>query len=430
MTASNRRKRSRAALALKGAKASPRETQEKVIDATLETGDKPKVEERAATLLCARCARPAFFCLPRSAPGAEDAGSYRVQACEGEPSFPTGAAGRWLTAVRLVQLGVRLTPCPAGAYGGVLLRAAFALVQGVSRPAGISADAWRWCSTDAMSRFAPDVVLALDMLGASTQARRGLCRQIDEHYKRTEPTALEPFVQIANAAALASPWERQAWSFLAIYCDGCAGRGAIGGWQDFRDVDTFDEAVRCAGCKRRTIPSPFGWKAPMPHPVTRCLGGAWGDASRCVAHDGMPLTGGPPLCQEGRQLLEHAITDLGIRRAPDVEVPPLDPEVHDRLMTALSRHHLLLVDDRDNWRTLLENDGRGLFAAMAAHDPKMKQGLEKMLGRRIDTNAAKPMVLAAMTLDQAGVAGLLRRIMTTQQDYKALPPRARKGKRT
>jgi hypothetical protein len=306
------------------------------------------------------------------------------------------------------------------------LRAAFALIQGVREPDDVGADAWRWCSTDPTSRFAPDVAVALDALRAPMQVKRRLCAQIQKHYVRTEPTALKPFVEIANAAALTSPWERQAWSLFGVYCEGCAERGPNEwqGWGGFRDVDTFDEAVRCGRCDG-AMRNPFDWKAPAPHPVTRCLGGVWGHKSRCLAHDGLKLRGHPPLCTEGRRLLEHALTEVGIRRARGAEAPPLDREIHKRLMSALAHHHLLTLDDK--WADLMTNDRRGLFAALAAHDPEMKQAFEEALGRPIDTSAANPTFLAALTLDKSkGIVGWLRGFFGRLWGSKALRP----GERT
>jgi hypothetical protein len=133
-------------------------------------------------------------------------------------------------------------------------------------------------------------------------------------------------------AALATPLDKmRVFPVFAVRCEACWGTHARGSRQRlFEHVDTYDEAIRCPGCgevPRHPLP---GVKIGEPHPVGRCVGGAYGARSQCMAHEGFELDR-EGLCVEGRAVLGRALEEAA---AMVHHHRPTDPALVDAVMRA------------------------------------------------------------------------------------------------
>jgi hypothetical protein len=133
-------------------------------------------------------------------------------------------------------------------------------------------------------------------------------------------------------AALATPLDKvRVFPVFAVRCERCWGTDARGSRRRlFEHVDTYDEAIRCPGCGE-VPPHPLpGVKIGEPHPVGRCVGGAYGARSQCMAHDGYELDR-EGLCMEGRAVLARAVEEAA---AMARHHKPVDPALADAVMRA------------------------------------------------------------------------------------------------
>jgi hypothetical protein len=147
--------------------------------------------------------------------------------------------------------------------------------------------------------------------------------------------SLSPWIDdllVGVRAALATPLDKKrVFPVFAVCCETCWGTSARGPRRRlFEHVDTYDQAIRCPGCGEvPTHPLP-GVRIGEPHPVGRCVGGAYGARSQCMAHEGYELDR-EGLCVEGRAVLARAIDEA---TAMGHHHKPIDPALVDAVMKA------------------------------------------------------------------------------------------------
>jgi hypothetical protein len=150
-----------------------------------------------------------------------------------------------------------------------------------------------------------------------------------------QESSLSPWLDdllVGVRAALATPLDRvRVFPVFAVRCEKCWGTDARGPRRRlFEHVETYDQAIRCPGCGEvPTHPLP-GVKIGEPHPVGRCVGGAYGARSHCMAHEGYELDR-EGLCLEGRAVLARAVEEAVAMVHHD---KPTDPALVDAVIRA------------------------------------------------------------------------------------------------
>ena len=232
--------------------------------------------------LCGACGGPAFF-------------------CGGDGVCPGGPEGLpdmvWMTKVRAVCVGTVLTQGSAAQFGGVLLRAALALRGG---PPPRHGSELLWCRHRHRPLAPEAVALATEYL---IEREVAPVSELSAFLRAHGAPWLTDMARDAMRAALLAPLARRGPDrLLAVLCGVCGDRAR--GWEVLRDASEYDDAVRCPGCRSlhgHPLPRvPVG----LPHPVSRCVGGAWGAPDKCAAHDGHPLDD-EGLCPTGRAIYEQ-----------------------------------------------------------------------------------------------------------------------------
>jgi hypothetical protein len=213
-----------------------------------------------------------------------------------------------VTGIRCVYGALFLLGTPAMVWSGSLLRLGRLVVAGTRPPSGV------------VDVAAARVPLALEVDGAyAASLAIGYLTQedLDQLWdlktlvvEAARARTIDPWVDdlwVAVRAALATPLEPNAFPLFAVRCQDCWKPGAGRKLPPLLvDVGTFDDAIRCPGCGEIPAHPLPDVKTRAPHPVGRCLGGAWGSPNRCQAHEGFELdeTG---LCVEGRAVMEKAV---------------------------------------------------------------------------------------------------------------------------
>jgi hypothetical protein len=240
---------------------------------------------------------------------------------------------RWLTGIRCVYGALLLTPTPASRWGGSLLRMGRLVVAGSTPPARVvevAADHAPLFRTPVSRRPVP---LALAYLEHEDLDRLWELRELVDLAFREG--SLSPWLDdllVGVRAALATPLDKmRVFPVFAVRCEKCWGPDARGPRRRlFEHVDTYDQAIRCPGCGEvPTHPLP-GVKIGEPHPVGRCVGGAYGARSQCMAHEGYELDRAG-LCLEGRAVLVRAMEEAAAMVHHDA---PMDPALVDAVMRA------------------------------------------------------------------------------------------------
>ena len=262
-----------------------------------------------------------------------------VRICGGAQRCTTGALPpslrAWMTAMRLVYVGVCVIYTPASLWGGAMLRLARRLVRGVpsshlTRLALEHADPGGEDSAQCAA-------LAIRFLAADDSAATELYLLLRP--RNAAPWLRETVVAAKHAAEATPIGERLRFPLFTVLCDGCASRAAPRLGQ-FAHVGTYDEAIRCPGCLLVHRHPIRGVTIGAPHPVGRCLPDP-ANRHLCMVHeaDGEQLAldaGG--LCSEGRQTMTQAegrLAEIGepvlpadralaeaVRRAKDVMPAP------------------------------------------------------------------------------------------------------------
>jgi hypothetical protein len=235
-----------------------------------------------------------------------------VRICGGTQRCTTGALDpseqRWVTAIRLVYVGVCLTSTPASLWGGAMLRLAKRMADTpLSEPRAISLAVEHADPGEDAARCAS---LALHYLGQRAAERGPMSEHsaARELYSLLRPRTAARWLHAAVATPLG---ERVRFPLFTVLCARCAlpGRG------QFAHVSTYDEAIRCPGClviHRHPIRAvTIG----APHPVGRCLPDPR-DPQLCMVHDegGRLALDREGLCPEGRATMVRAealVAELG-----------------------------------------------------------------------------------------------------------------------
>ncbi len=252
--------------------------------------------------------------------------------CSGAVATPNEL--RWLTGIRCVYGALLLTPTPASRWGGSLLRMGRLVVAGSIPPAGIA---------DVAAEHAPlfrtphlssvPVSRAVAYLEHEDLDRLWELRELVD--LAVQESSLSPWLDdllVGVRAALATPLDRvRVFPVFAVRCEKCWGTDARGPRRRlFEHVETYDQAIRCPGCGEvPTHPLP-GVKIGEPHPVGRCVGGAYGARSHCMAHEGYELDR-EGLCLEGRAVLARAVEEAVAMVHHD---KPTDPALVDAVIRA------------------------------------------------------------------------------------------------
>lgn len=342
--------------------------------------------------VCTICGGPARLC-----------GGNRC--CTGGPTSALGR--RWLTAIRAVYAGLVLTRTPAALWGGALLRFARQLAIGAlasgSPPPSIARLAAK--HADPCGAVPGSVVAGL----ALAYLQHGDLERLSELSRSLrDPRApwLVGLGTLGPRAALTTPLEREAFALFAVRCDKCASNPALSLDQLYEDVATYDAAIRCSRCKALSKHPLPGVKIGEPHPVGRCLPGAGEAARACRVHDGHELDV-EGLCVEGRATFNRAVLEVAkIGRA----TTPFECDLVQALLRSRERSVSAVnawIDDDAVARGLVTSPKlMPFFAALAASDPEAARDLAQIAGAPLDTNAADPSVLAAMS-GQASLAGMI-----------------------
>jgi hypothetical protein len=344
---------------------------------------------------CPACNGPTLFC-----------GGDRI--CPG--GLETFAEVAWVTKVRATCLGLVCTWGPAASFGGVLLRGARALDAGPP-PRHIGA----------LARFhrdpaplAPEAVpLALEYLHSADLAPLS---RLSALLRLHAAPWLSEIEALAASEALRPPLHpTPPGQLVGLVCSSCVDDlpPEASGWDVFRDAVGYDDAIYCSGCGA-LHPHPLPSVAcGAPHPVGRCMGGAWGSRQACLAHEGQVLDD-EGLCAEGRVLYDRtleAFTRFGGRPSTAWQA---------RIVTAMVRARRWGRDaqrqDNEIARAVVTSPALlPVFAAAAKANPEAAAALAEMLGAPIDVSQADPAVVAIMSgpkgLDgviAAGKAALMR----------------------
>jgi hypothetical protein len=259
----------------------------------LGTSEEPRKEPPVSLESCTLCGGPPRLC-----------GSFNR--CSGGGSTPLDL--RWLTGIRAVYGCLLLTGTPGAVWGGSLLRMGRLVTRGTTPPAGIIELAAEHASHGADAGAFP-ASLALAYLEHEDLDRLWDLRELLDEVSRNG--RLAPWLDdlwVGVRAAVATPLTPKAFSLFAVRCEGCW-RDAESGARPalYRHVDTYDQAIRCPGCgdiPKHPLP---GVKIGEPHPVGRCIGGAWGARTACMSHEGYELDR-EGLCMEGRAVMAQAVT--------------------------------------------------------------------------------------------------------------------------
>lgn len=365
----------------------------------LRAGEEIPPEPQPPFDLCGRCGGPAYLC-------------DRI-ACEHDHAVDLDARDRlWLTAVRALMLGTFLCRTVASSYGGVLLRAARALVGASDPPpwdhlAGRLPHPGYELRRDAAAALATAYLRDGDLAALS---------RLSASLYTTNDALLWRRRLAAEKAALSLPSEGARSTLLALVCDDCAGEHAAGESQRLEAAATFDAAIECPRCRaphKHPLPGlPIG----RPHPVTRCTGGLAGDRRRCLIHG--ELLGPEDVCGEGFPALAKA-------RAWAADRPEELLSTWPDLARALQRAQRM---DRD--RRLASGDrifhlhpgARGFFAAVAAMSPGAAAAIEKLTGAGLSVEEVDPEVR-----DELAAAGsMVRGLFSTPLVHATPSPRRHK----
>jgi len=254
--------------------------------------EEPREDPPVSLASCTLCGGPPRLC-------------GNVTRCSGGASTPLGL--RWLTAIRAVYGCLLLTGTPGAVWGGSLLRMGRLVTRGTTPPAGITDIAAEHASLGASEGALP-ASLALAYLEHDDLERLWDLRELLGEVSRDG--RLAPWLDdlwVGVRAALATPLAPKAFPLFAVRCERCWGEDESGARRPlYRHVDTYDQAIRCPGCgeiPKHPLP---GVTIGQPHPVGRCVGGAWGTRTACMSHEGYELDG-EGLCMEGRAVMARAV---------------------------------------------------------------------------------------------------------------------------
>lgn len=253
---------------------------------------------------------------------------------------------RWVTAIRLVYVGLCLTPTAAALWGGALLRLAGLLTRGTSVSPAFVHTAAEYANPG--GALPGDVAARLAVMYLQH-------RDVDrlEDLFRSLRDADAPWLAelriLGPRAALSTPLEHARFALFAVPCVDCAAVAPVGAL--FAHVGTYDAAIRCPRCGT-VAAHPLPVRIGEPHPVGRCLGAG----TSCLAHDGYELDASG-LCLRGRATLDRA---------------RLEAKKIGRAVTAQDRE---LMDALERGRQIVPLP---FVAAVAALDPRAARDLVRI----------------------------------------------------
>ena len=319
-----------------------------------------------------------------------------VRICGGLQACTTGALRQgdrpWITAIRLVYVGVALTSTPASLWGGAMLLLARRIAPRRAPEPRIAALALEHADPGG-EETGRCTALALQFLGHEAPARvsppetRGTRLSADgaarELYLLLHPQTAAPWlremVTAAQAAARATPLDaRTRFPLFRVLCGAC-GRDDRA---PFEHVGTFDEAIRCPGCLMIHRHPIRAVTLGAPHPVGRCLPDP-ADPQRCMVHERHEVW-------EGTQGLFGEV-DVPVRaervRGGSLDAEGLCPEGR----ATMSRAEAMVAEVGEPItpaeRALFEAVARAkdvmpapIVAAVAAIDPEAARALERLPG--------------------------------------------------
>jgi hypothetical protein len=352
--------------------------------------------------------------------------------CGGIPRCTAGRSAplelRWLTAIRAVYAGLVLTRTLSALWGGALLRFARQLALGAlasgSPPPSIARLAAE--HADPGCAVSGSVVAGL----ALAYAQNGDLERLSELSRALRDAQAPWLVElglVGPRAAMATPLDRERFALLAVLCDDCARDATLPLDQLYEPVATYDAAICCPRCGALS-PHPLpGVTLGAPHPVGRCVPGAGAAARVCRIHHGdepsyeLDREG---LCVEGRRTFDRAVLDVAkLGRAST----PFERDLVHALVRARRGALNARIDDDAMARSMVTSPVlMPFFAALAATNPDAARDLAQIAGAPLDTNAADPSVLAAMSAG-GGLAGLLAIGRSALTNLRASLSRAPRG---
>ena len=339
---------------------------------------------------CTVCSGPARLC-------------GGVQHCTGGPRSVLEL--QWLTAIRAVYAGLVLTRTLAALWGGALLRFAHQLALGAlasgSPPASIARLAEEHADPGGAASGSVMAGLALAYLHHGDLERLS---ELSRLLRDTRAPWLLELQIIGPLAALSTPLDPERFPLFAVRCNDCADAAVRPHDRLYERVATYDAAIRCPRCGALPAHPLPGVRIGEPHPVGRCLPGAGAAAQACRVHDGQELDV-EGLCVEGRSTLLQAVL-VGVKLDQKASTP-----FERDLMQALGRAHRITLktrlDDAAVARAMVTSPVlMPFFAALAVANPEAGRDLAQIAGAPLDTDAADPTVLAAMS-GGSGLAGLI-----------------------
>jgi hypothetical protein len=325
-----------------------------------------------------------------------------IQHCTGGPL--SALELRWLTAVRAVYAGLVLTRTVAALWGGALLRfarqlAVSALASGrppasLARLAAEHADPGCEVSGSVVTGLAMAYLLHGDLERLSELSRA---------LREAQAPWLVELGIVGPRAALLTPLDRERVGLVAVLCDDCARNAAFPLDQRYEHVATYDAAIHCSRCGSLSVHPLPGVTMGAPHPVGRCVSGAGTETRVCWMHDDQELDV-EGLCIEGRATFDRAVLEVAkLGRAST----PFERNLVQALVRARRQALNARIDDDALARNLVTSPAlMPFFAALAATNPDAARDLAQIAGAPLDTNAADPSVLAAMSAG-GGLASIL-----------------------